>query len=95
MSVEVQWTESDAETGERRIVRATRFAGNWRFQYRLHRRDDWSELDAPTADDWAELLDSLERRYTRREGVSEADLAAVRKVIAGLRPAPGFDGVEL
>ncbi len=89
MSVEVQWTESDAETGARRVVRASRFAGKWRFQFRLHRRDDWSELVTPTADDWGELLDSLERRFTRREGVTDADLAAVRKIIAGLRPPLG------
>ena len=87
MSVEVQWTDTD-----KRIVRASRFAGKWRFQFRLHRRDDWSDLAAPTGDDWAVLLDSLERRYPRREGVTEADLAAVRKVIAELRPTPGFDG---
>lgn len=87
MSVEVQWTD-----GDRRVVRASRFAGKWRFQYRLHRRDDWAELTSPTGDDWAELLDSLERRYPRREGVTDADLAAVRKVIAELRPMPEFDG---
>lgn len=87
MSVEVQWTTPDPETGLRRVVRASRFAGKWSFQYRSHRRDDWSELASPAREDWAELLDSLERRYTRREGVTDADLAAVRKVIAELGPA--------
>ena len=91
MSVEVQWTVANPDGG-RRVVRASRFAGKWRFQFRLHRRDDWSELVSPSGDDWAELLDSLERRYTRREGVTDADLAAVRKVIAELPEPPRYDG---
>ena len=45
--------------------------------------------------------DSVDRRFLltwrdvaprRREGVSEDDLARVRKVLAGLRPEPEFDG---
>ena len=31
-------------------------------------------------------LDALERRYQRREGVSDADLATVRKQIASIKP---------
>ena len=39
-----------------------------------------------TRDMWETLLDALERRYPRREGVSDEDLAAVRKVIKELPP---------
>jgi hypothetical protein len=34
---------------------------------------------------WETLLDALERRYPRREGVTEEDLRQVRAVIAALR----------
>jgi hypothetical protein len=43
---------------------------------------------------WETLLDGLERRYRRREGVSEEDIALVRKVLANIRPSPQFDGQE-
>ena len=43
---------------------------------------------------WETLLDGLERRYRRREGVSEEDIARVRKVLATLRPTPEVDGPE-
>jgi hypothetical protein len=36
-------------------------------------------------------LDALERRYRRREGVSEDDLARVRKILSGWREAPSID----
>ncbi len=92
MSAEAQWTTDDPDTGARRYVRAARFAGAWTFQQRLHRRDDWADLPAPARADWEELLDALERRLPRREGVTDADLAAVRKVLARLAPPPQFDG---
>jgi hypothetical protein len=87
MSVEVQWTDTDPDTGERRFVSAERFAREWRFKVRFKRRTDWDRHVAVTRDMWEALLEALERRYQRREGVSEADLAAVRKVIAGLPAA--------
>jgi len=37
---------------------------------------------------WETLLDAMERRYRRREGVSDEDLAAVRQVLSGLKPDP-------
>ena len=40
------------------------------------------------------LLDRLERRYRRREGVSDEDIAAVQKVLAGLKDPPGLDHEE-
>lgn len=78
MSVEVQWTEADADTGERRFVCADRFAHQWRFRVRGRRREPWAEV-RPTPAMWAELLDALERRLPRREGVTEADVAFVRR----------------
>ena len=86
MSVEVQWTDTDPATGEKRFVRVDRFAGVWRFNVRARRRDEWQKNVVVTRDMWETLLESLERRYQRREGVTDTDLEAVRKRIA-LMPA--------
>jgi hypothetical protein len=82
MSVEVQWTDTDPDTGERRFVRVERFARVWQFRVRFRRRENWTTPARVTRDMWEELLDALERRYQRREGVSEADVRAVRQIIS-------------
>jgi len=84
----IEWNDTDPATGEKRYVRVEKFAREWRFQVRFRRRTEWDRTVVPTRDMWETLLDALERRYRRREGVSDDDLAAVRKVIAGL---PGDD----
>ncbi|QDU20036.1 hypothetical protein [Urbifossiella limnaea] len=90
----IEWTDDDPDTGEKRYVRVEKFARAWRFQVRFRRRTEWDRTVVPTRDMWETLLDALERRYRRREGVSDEDLAAVRKVIAGLPGdrSPGTGG---
>jgi hypothetical protein len=90
--VEIEWTDTDPGTGERRFVCASKFARAWQFRVRFKRRTNWEPAPEVTRDMWETLLDALERRYVRREGVSDEDLAAVRRVIAQLRPPPEFDG---
>ncbi len=90
--MEIEWTDTDPGTGERRFVLAEKFARVWTFKVRFRRRTNWERVPEVTREMWETLLDALERRYRRREGVSDEDLAAVRKVIAGLRPPPKFDG---
>lgn len=92
--MDIEWTDADPETGERRFVRAEKFARKWQFKIRFRRRSDWSRAPSVTRDMWETLLDALERRYRRREGVSDEDLESVRKVLAGLKPEPGFDGEQ-
>ncbi len=82
--MDIEWTDTDPETGERRYVCAEKFARQWRFKVRYKRRTEWDRSVVPTRDMWETLLEAMERRYRRREGVSDEDLAAVRKVIAGL-----------
>ena len=89
MSVEVQWTDADPDTGEKRFVSAERFAGRWAFKVRARRRESWSAPARVTRAMWETLLDALERRYHRREGVTDADLTAVRRILAELREPPG------
>jgi hypothetical protein len=91
MSIEIKWTDTDPETNERRWVRAERAAKLWRFTYRHHRRGVWSAGPAPTRGMWEHVLDALERRYRRREGVTEADLVEVQRILARL---PKTDAAE-
>lgn len=88
MSVDIQWTDADPDTGDKRFVRVERFAGRWAFQVRFRRRESWTTPAVVTRDMWETLLEALERRATRREGVTEADLATVRKTIAAIKPPP-------
>lgn len=81
MSLEIKWNDTDPETGERRFLRADKFAGTWRFCYRKQRRDvQWRPMQ-PTRLMWEHVLDSLKRRYRRREGVSDEDLAQVESLL--------------
>lgn len=88
----IDWTDIDPATGEKRFVCAEKFAREWRFLIRFKRRTNWEAAPVVTRDMWETLLDALERRYRRREGVSDEDLARVRKAIAGLRPDPELEG---
>ena len=92
--MEIEWTDADPATGGRRYVCAVKFARKWAFKVRLHRRAPW-EKDAPvTRDMWETLLEAMERRYRRREGVSDEDLAVVRKALADHRETPAVDTGE-
>ncbi len=92
MSVEIQWNDADPASGEKRFVSVERFAGKWSFKVRFRRRENWQKVEHPTKAMWEELLDALERRLPRREGVTEADLVYVRSRMGifkkPLPPAP-------
>lgn len=85
MSVEVQWTDDDPRTGDRRFVQAERWAKDWTFRVRLKRREDWKAVAEPSAEMWEALLAALERRLSRREGVTDDDIRAVSKRLAEAR----------
>ena len=85
--MEIKWTDTDPTTGERRWVRAERFAREWRFTYRSQRRGVWTPGPPPTRAMWEHVLDALERRYRRREGITDADLMQVKNILARL-PKP-------
>lgn len=92
--MEIKWTETDAESGERLFLKAERFAGRWRFLYRKQRRDvRWLEMP-PTRAMWEIVLDNLERRYRRREGVSDKDVEQVKTVLREWRDPPERGGGE-
>jgi hypothetical protein len=87
MSIEIKWTIDDPESGERHWILAEKFGGKWHFKRRRFRRDIWTRFDDPTREMWEYILDSLERRYRRREGVTDEDITSVKKVLREL-PVP-------
>jgi hypothetical protein len=88
MSVEVQWIDENPLTGEKRFVRVERFAGKWEFAVRAKRREPWETPPRITREMWETLLDAIERRYSRREGVSEVDVVSLRRILADYREPP-------
>jgi hypothetical protein len=82
--MEIKWTDEDPATGERRWVRAERFGKAWRFGYRTSRRGVWEPGPPPTRAMWEHVLDVLERRYRLRHGVSDLEVAEVKRILAAL-----------
>jgi hypothetical protein len=80
--MEIKWHDVDPESGQRRYLCAERFAGVWSFRWKLERRGPWTRGLEPTRAMWEHVLDSLERRYRRREGVEEPDIRQVQKLLA-------------
>lgn len=82
--MQIKWTDQDPETGERRFLSADRFAGKWRFRWKQARRRPWNGDLEPTRLMWETVLDGLRRRYRRREGVSDADIEQVERILKEL-----------
>ena len=85
--MEIKWTDIDPESGLRRFLCAERFAGVWSFKGKLQRRGDWTKGLQPTRAMWEHILDALQRRYRRREGVTDEDIEQVERIIKDL-PVP-------
>ncbi|MFO0965370.1 MAG: hypothetical protein U0793_07265 [Gemmataceae bacterium] len=83
--MEIKWHDRDPETGAKRFLCADRFAGVWRFRVRTERRSEWSKGVAPTRAMWEHVLDSLKRRYRRREGVTDEDIEQVEHTLQAIR----------
>jgi hypothetical protein len=88
--MEIKWDDIDPTTGRRRFVKAEHFAGRWTFFCRRERRGTWEKWANPTREMWEELVEALERRVQRREGVEESDVAEVQKIIAEWRDPPSI-----
>jgi hypothetical protein len=92
MPIQIKWTDEDPETGQRRFLCADKFAGEWAFKWKLQRRGDWTKGLVPTRVMWEHVLDSLQRRYQRREGVSELDIEQVERILKNWKEPPVLDG---
>jgi len=84
-TIQIKWTDTDPETGERRFLCAEKFAGQWQFRWKLVRRGPWNRGLEPTRAMWEHVLNSLRRRYRRREGVDDADVDQVERILAAWR----------
>ena len=73
------WKTTNQE-GEKREVRAERFAGQWRFQAQLKGEDEWTYYDVPLMEDLIELRDVLWRKYQRKR-LPWDDIATIDKMI--------------
>src|ERR1700691_3271895 len=82
--MEIKWHDVDPETGQRRYLCAERFAGVWRFRWKLQRRGEWTRGLETTRAMWEHVFESMQRRYRRREGVDDRDLEQVAKILRGL-----------
>jgi hypothetical protein len=91
MPIQIKWTDEDPETGQRRFLSADKFAGEWSFKWKLQRRGDWTKGLVPTRAMWEHVLDSLKRRYQRREGVSEEDIIQVERVLKNWKGPPSAE----
>jgi hypothetical protein len=83
--MQIKWTDTDPEAGGRRFLCAERFAGVWSFRWKRQRRGEWTRGLEPTPAMWEHVLDSLKRRYRRREGVSDEDVEQVERILADIR----------
>ena len=83
--MDIKWTDQDPKTGERRFLCAERFGGKWTFWYKHQRRGEWTHRLRPNIETWELILDALERRYRRREGVSDDDVEQVKEILRRLR----------
>jgi len=88
--MEIKWHDIDPETQRKRYLCAERFAGEWSFRWKLQRRGEWTRGLEPTRVMWEHVLDSLQRRYWRREGVSEADIAQVERILVKVKKREEF-----
>jgi hypothetical protein len=80
-TIEIKWTDTDPETGQRRFLCAEKFAGEWRFRWKLQRRGPWNRGLQPSRTMWEHVLESLRRRYRRREGVDDEDVEQVQRIL--------------
>lgn len=88
MAVDIQWTDNDPDTGEKRFVCVERFARKWQFMARFKRRENWDKNVRVTKEMWETLYDAMQRRYQRREGIEETELVLVKKIITDWKETP-------
>ncbi len=81
-TIEIKWTDTDPQTGQRRFLAAEKFAGEWSFRWKLQRRGPWTRGLQPTRAMWEHVLQSLRGRYRRRQGVTDQDVEEVERILA-------------
>ena len=80
------WRETTGD-GDKREVRAVKFAGQWKIQSKLKDDPGWTYHDKPSPADLEALRDLIFRKYQRRRA-SYDDLQAVDRLISEQQGAP-------
>jgi len=73
------WTARN-QHGQKREVRAIKFAGTWRLQAKTVGDLDWTYYERPLLEDLLALKEILVRKYQRRRAPAE-DVGSVEKLI--------------
>jgi hypothetical protein len=81
VNIEIKWHDIDPATEKRRYLCAERFAHAWKFRWKLTKRGEWTRGLVPTRAMWEHVLDALDRRYWRREGVELEDIDEVKEIL--------------
>ena len=68
------------DEGEKREVRAVKFAGAWKIQAKLKSQDLWTYYEVPLLEDLRELHDVLFRKYQRRRAAYE-DVVLIERML--------------
>lgn len=68
------------EDGEKREVRAVKFAGAWKIQAKRKSEPVWTYYDVPPLEDLRELHDVLFRKYQRRRAAHE-DVVLIERML--------------
>ena len=76
---EISWKRT-TEDGEKVQVYAQHIGNQWKFVMRGRRYDNWEPVKNPPLEDWLELLDSVQRRISRRLQRTEEE-ARLKKTI--------------
>ena len=89
--MEVTVFDTDPETGQKRQITAERFGGRWTFKHKVGRRGETRPGPEPTRAVWEAILETMESRCQRRQGVSSQDVDSVKRLLAAFQDAPTSD----
>jgi hypothetical protein len=85
---QIGWTRTNAE-GIKLDVYARRVGDRWFFYSRQRRYERWQLMEHPPLEDWLILLESIERRLSRRL-VRPEEITRVRRAIQERFPEADF-----
>lgn len=79
-----EWREK-TETGETRLVTATRHAGKWQLMSRLKSESEWTLFPTIEVDDLRTLHEIISKKYQRNR-VPHAHVLEIETLLAAAKP---------
>jgi hypothetical protein len=89
MRRDINWT-TKRDDGSRYEVRVTWFSGRFKFQFQERGESRWNYDRKPAREDLATFLDTIERRYRRRQATLK-ELEEAQRLMAEAPPAESGD----